>query len=156
MKACICLIVLILTSCAPPNPPSPVVVDPVLQPYLTSFETDVGVSTDGISVDFANTETNPNPLGETVGECILYSNNTKVIQIDSGYWTTASAEQRKQLIYHELGHCAMGLGHTPGYIASGGMNGCPISIMDPYVFSNLIGCLSSNESYYFNELRSHL
>lgn len=156
MNKLIYLSLLFLFSCAPPNPPNPVVVDPVLQPYLTSFSSDIGVSTDGISVGFSDTENNPNPLGETVGECTLYSNGAKVIQIDSGYWVSASQEQRKQLVYHELGHCAMGLGHTPGYISGGVMNNCPISIMDPYVFSNLIGCMSGNESYYYQELESHL
>ncbi len=127
---------------------APVSVDPALQPYFASFETDVGFSTDGINAEFATNLEN-NPLGETVGECMIYTDGTRTIRIDSAYWAKIDNDSKTELMYHELGHCSMGLGHTPGYQA----NGCPVSIMNPYTFANP-GCFGSDKSYYFQELDS--
>lgn len=127
---------------------TPVSVDPALQPYFTSFETDVGSSTTGINAEFATNLEN-SPLGETVGECVIYTDGTRTIRIDSKYWAKADADSKTETIYHELGHCSMNLGHTSGYRA----NGCPVSIMNPYTFTNP-GCFGSNKFYYFQELES--
>lgn len=156
MRYLYCLIALFLIGCAKPQPPvsAPVVVDPALAPYLVSFNHDIGVNTDGISVGFADTSGNANPLGETVGECIVYSEGStvvqRVIQIDPTYWATCNANERQQLVYHELGHCAMGLQHITGVDS----NNCPLSIMYPYVFGGS-NCYSSQMPYYFQELESH-
>lgn len=135
--------------------PAPIVVDPVLAPYFASFSQNIGVDTSGISAGFANTETTPNPLGEVIGECNSYSDGTRTIQIDSDFWANATDDQREQVMYHELSHCSMYIGHTPGYIIGGPMNNCPTSIMNPYVFGNAIDCYTNNKAYYYKELRSH-
>ena len=133
--------------------PTPVTVDPVLAPYFASFTQNTGADTNGISAKFADTSTTTNPLGETVGECQLYSDGTRVIQIDSNYWASITSDQKEQLVFHELGHCSLYLGHTPGDMSGGSMNGCPISIMDPYSFGQLINCYTGNKSYYYQELK---
>lgn len=136
--------------------PQPVVVDPTLVPYFKSFTQNIGVNDSGISGQFANTAVmDSSPLGEVIGECTIDSDDNRDIQIDPTYWANATADQREQLVYHELSHCAMFIGHTPGYIGNGGMNGCPISIMNPVAFGNFISCYTVNKAYYYQELRSH-
>lgn len=123
-------------------------VDPALAPYMASFEVNIGVSTAGISANFV-------PLTlPTLGQCVAYPNGDRVIQIDPTYWGNINDDQREQILYHECGHCAMSLGHTPGYISGGPMDECPISIMNPDVFGLLIGCYTDNKEYYYQELRS--
>ena len=135
-------------SCAPAQGIQ-VSVDPTLQVYLDSFQRDIGVDPSGISIGFADTESLANPLGETVGECTIWSNGTKQIQIDSGYWATISDTQKTELVYHELGHCAMLLQHIVGLDT----NGCPLSIMYPYTFGDS-PCFAGNERAYFKQLSS--
>lgn len=53
-----------------------------------------------------------------VGRCDEWGYSDGTIQrremtLLRSYWETASAQTRKTLVYHELGHCALGLGHTP-------------------------------------------
>ena len=147
------LISVLLFSCGPnPNISStqPVTVDPVLQPYFDAFQTTIGYPSSGINGQFADTESNPNPLGETIGECTIYSDGTRTIQIDSGFWARADESERIQLIFHELGHCALNLQHIVTELPSG----CPTSIMYPYTFGDN-ACYTSNLTYYFQELASH-
>jgi hypothetical protein len=146
------IIPFILMACG--QPPTNVTVDSELKPYFASFERDIGKDTSGVSGAFVDTENQPNKLGETVAECIIYPDGSKTINVDPDYWKNSTEEQRKETIYHELGH-AFGLPHYLGYI-SGSMVNCPISIMNPYTFGYLIDCFTNNEAYYFNELKSHL
>jgi len=144
------LITMIIFSGCGANNRSSVTVDPALQPYFTSFESDVGVSTFGISANFSNTETQTNPLGETIGECVMYSDGTKIIQIDASFWATLDQNGKTELMYHELGHCAMNMVHI-NTIQAGG---CPVSIMNQYFFGES-DCYSGSVEYYYQELSSH-
>ena len=156
MRLTYCLIALALTACGKPSP-APVVVDPALAPYMASFETNVGASSAGISAQFANTETQSNPLGETVGECVISTDQngnvvSKQIQVDQTYWNSSDESQRVQLMYHELGHCALNMEY---HITTFQSNGCPTSIMYPYTFGDS-PCYLNNESYYYQELSTHI
>lgn len=126
------------------SPHIPVTVDPLLAPYMIKFENDVGVNTSGITAQFAAL------TAPTVGQCVQYSNGDKVIQIDPIYWATAVLSTREQILYHELGHCAMNLQHIVTLDASN----CPISIMYPNAFG-FLPCYVNNEGYYYTELASH-
>lgn len=131
--------------------PKPIKVDPFLAPYLDSFKQDIGVDPEGISVNFANTEDYNNPLGETIGECIIdEEDNTRTIQIDKDYWDTASLSSKQELMYHELGHCALALQH----INTTKTDTCPTSIMNAYEFGES-PCYMTETVYYLNELKSH-
>lgn len=135
------LISMCLFSCGRP----PAKIDPILKPYLMQFETDVNASTEGIDVGFGTLQF------PVLGECEsgLNSQNNK-ITIDSAYWAKASNNQKQQLVYHELGHCALGLGHVTTFKA----DRCPDSIMYPYAFGDSY-CYSNERNYYFQELESH-
>lgn len=143
------LIILLFSACG--KGPAPAIVDPTLAPYLAKFESDIGASVAGINVQFADTEkVQPGTLGEVVGECTRWSDGTRTIQIDSTYWAASDESQRVELIYHELGHCALFMGHITTFQG----NGCPTSIMYPYTFGDSI-CYEQNTPYYFQELGSH-
>lgn len=138
---------LLLAGCG--QPPPNVSVDPQLKPYFNSFESNIGGYTADISAQFADTENQPNPLGETVAECMVYDDGAKLIQVDPNFWNTANEDQREQTIFHELGHCSLGLKH----ITTLQNNGCPVSIMYPYAFGD--PCYTTHHEYYMGELASH-
>lgn len=146
MKYVYCLLALFLVGCGKPETVKAytVSVDANLVPYLDKFTQDIGVGTDGISAGFTSL-TLP-----TIGQCLVYDNGVRAIQIDKTYWASANDNQKEQLMFHELGHCAMGLQHIPdlnGY-------GCPVSIMYPYEFGES-PCYTTNKPYYYGELASH-
>lgn len=65
----------------------------------------------------------------TIGECTFWSNEkgevvTKDVTFLKSYWDNAPYGCKKALVYHEFGHCALNLEHTPD--GSG-------NIMDPMV-----------------------
>jgi hypothetical protein len=159
MRSAWALTIVILAGCGQASQFMPVTVDPALAPYLASFERDIGASTAGISAAFADTETQANPLGETIGECITWVDDSgtvvaRNIQVDAAYWAGASADARLELMYHELGHCALNMQHITTFQG----NGCPTSIMYPYEFGDAwqgSPCFASEMSYYFSELSSH-
>lgn len=141
---------LVLMGCGQIEFRQPVSVDPQLAPYMATFSQEIGVSSDGISANFADTEDQVNPLGETIGECVTYSDGTRIIQIDTGYWKTAAPGSKKELMYHELGHCALFLQHINTFKS----DTCPVSIMWQFEFGES-PCFASETAYYISELKTH-
>lgn len=140
----LCLLAFVLVGCGPSRVMSGINVDPDLQPYFERFTLTIGVPTDGISASFGNL------TAPMVGECILGSDGSRAIEIDSAHWAQASDDDREQVLFHELGHCAMHLGH----VTATSLDGCPVSIMYPYEFGNT-PCYANNKAYYYQELESH-
>ena len=119
-------------------------VDPKLQIYFDRFTADTGVSTSGITGGFTDLSSN------IVGECV-YNGSYREVRIDNTYWSQISTNDilMEQIVLHELGHCALSLGHIPDLAP----NGQPLSIMNPYVFSPLQGIyLKSRETDYITAL----
>jgi hypothetical protein len=44
-----------------------------------------------------------------LGQCVMYLG---IIRIDKKYWEQAGDYERSDLLYHELGHCVLGLEHA--------------------------------------------
>lgn len=59
-----------------------------------------------IPIGFADIE------GSAAGLCIELEDGTKEILIDEPYWNSANDRQRAYIVYHELGHCVLGLAHS--------------------------------------------
>lgn len=84
-------------------------VDPVLQPYVSQFYAEAasrGVTTfphelGSVSFEEATAE------GDS-GKCYL---GTRNVTISSTFFVTATESLREQIIFHELGHCVLGLEH---------------------------------------------
>ena len=64
-----------------------------------------------------------------VGQCIRWEDGRRLIEIDYNYWWHVDTNTRHWLVYHELGHCALELGHDDTVDADGN----PRSLMYPYV-----------------------
>lgn len=116
------------------------VVDPELSEYAMRFEREMGVTTEGINMGFGSLKS------PSVGLCSIKNGEVR-ITIDRAFWDTIGEEQREHLMYHELGHCAMGLDHDNSIMG----NNCPKSMMYPYLFVN---CYLNHRDYYISELRS--
>lgn len=88
------------------------------------------------------------PESGVAGTCSYGANHPSDIVIDLEYWNLATALQREEVVFHELGHCYLMRGHTEGTVQG---NICA-SIMR----SGLGGCRSVyndlNREYYLDEL----
>lgn len=119
-------------------------VDPLLQEYIDSFERDYGVEID-FPVVFSKRD-----IG-VVGTCTVWNKKYKQVDIDPDFYDKYKDDHYviHQLIYHELGHCELNLGHVEGYIDK-----CPVSIMNPYTFGKYLinKCYVPKLKYYLKEL----
>lgn len=125
---------------------SPIYVNPEFKPYLTLFKEDAKrfnapIDLYKLTTIFSNTV----PTG-TLAYC-LPSTNTVVVS--SRYWGSMNTQQRKTLLYHEWGHCALKRDHTEDMRVP--YSFCPASIMHPYM--DPVGrCYAELEGEYLEEL----
>lgn len=117
----------------------PVIIDQELAAYAYRFEEEIGVSADGISLGFGDLD------GYVVGTCSIGSSGRK-ITIDREFWDRIEEHVKEELMYHELGHCAMYLDHDESIADSG----CPVSVMYPYVLDY---CYLHHADEYKQDLR---
>lgn len=80
-------------------------VDPAFNAYVRDFEVKIGVGVNNVDISFRKLN------APTIGVC--YSGGQfNQINIDPDFWATMNESGREQLMYHELGHCVLGLGHN--------------------------------------------
>jgi hypothetical protein len=159
------LFALLLTACYRPLPslPPQVSIDPAFQQYVDSFVADSAtvlkpVTINNLIIQF-QPALDPNPLGETIGECkIEYYNGavygTPLIQIDQPFWLQADEWQRHTLVYHEMGHCVLFRVHRFDWLSIYGpdlvLHYIAASIMYPYVIASADAQMFAN--YYVSEM----
>ena len=89
-----------------------------LKPYVEMFYEDAGVYGKHISRGEISYYLKDEPLAEelptAVGVCFKSKNKLYLpyIVVSNHYWAMASFLERKALIYHEMAHCLMNLGHV--------------------------------------------
>lgn len=91
---------------------------------------------------------------KTVGVCYGFkmSKLFRSIEIDEGYWNSASDCERESTIFHELGHCYLDLDHDSSVIQGDYyLFARPKSLMHPYTFPQYC----ANKEEYIKELFSH-
>lgn len=147
-------------------------VDPALQPLVNEYKSlaeKEGIKfTHEVSVGFTDIDHR-----DIVGLC-HYGKDFREIDIDLEYFNKITELQRKELVYHELTHCYCLRKHdfgedrsypeandskfdrsekfrsifwiTPGFF----VDGCPTSIMYPYVLTN--GCYEKHQEHYEKEM----
>src|SRR5579884_1508973 len=123
------LIALLSSSCGPPPDPS-ITQDPELIPFINSFESEIGVDASHVSATFSKL-TSPD-----IGMCDSYDDGRRDIYIDRDEWNQMDYVGREQLMYHELGHCAMNLEHNNSYVTLPGGTQVYGSIMNEYWFGD--------------------
>jgi hypothetical protein len=86
-----------------------------------------------------------------VGFCTRLSNGKSKVEIDKDYWNRASVAQKELLIFHELGHCELGLPHNDRMMFG---NFCPETLMYFHTFSHEQAqlCFLPNRQYYLENL----
>jgi hypothetical protein len=150
---------MILIGCTPqPFPAQPRIVNPAFETYVQSFEATWG-NTAEMTIEFSTLNNN------LVGLCSItsgtYKYGTRTIQIDSTYWNDIDSDGQEQLIYHEMGHCALGRMHWSALdnntacqtytLAGTWVSGCPLTIMYPVAFGNN-GFYAQDRTYFWSEL----
>lgn len=149
------MIFCLLAGCGKFQPAEPAPgIDPDLKEYVDRF---VDVARDHYGQDYDLPEMDidigdtsgviPNRPGYvTVGWCKRGGGKIPRIMINETYWFFYNDWEREQLVFHELGHCALGRMHrdteTPLLI--------PVSIMSTVMFDYRI--YRDNWQYYMNEL----
>ena len=104
-----------LSSCA-----SQPTIDPMVAPFVDQFIGDAkahGITElSRVTVTFGPVQKHPDKTLETVGQCeyATWRHQIPRVTINATRWSHLSELERKTLIYHELGHCLLGLGHGTG------------------------------------------
>lgn len=157
------LILTLTTACGIQNEESKQsqAIDSDLRPYLDKFvsygsQNGVGLNTSSLTMTFSESMPASSNGGTVIGYCQRTLKGPNVV-IRTSYWNTASVSNREQLVFHELGHCLLGLSHNdstesapvwgaPSMIA----NGVPSSIMNTFHFGSTL--YSGNRNEYVNRL----
>jgi hypothetical protein len=84
-----------------------------------------------------------------VAVCNKYSDGSKKVIVDKIWWQGFSREQQQSLVFHELGHCELNLGHTEAFAGD-----CPVSLMYPSVFPMYLinQCFIPSRQHYLENL----
>ncbi len=128
ISAKLLLILFLIPTCCAKDPlrelPAFKDVDPRIEAYYERFYKETGMYPVGITAGFSDLETN------IAGECVTNGPFREII-IDNQYWLDIGDYDglREQLVYHELGHCLLGLDHLPNMYGN-----IPLSIMNPVGF----------------------
>lgn len=86
--------------------------DEALLPWIERFETEaltrgvhISIVEQGIGAVLAPT------TEAAAGQCVVNDQSGLFIRIDPQYWSRASDLQKEFVVFHELGHCALGRAH---------------------------------------------
>lgn len=121
-----------------------------LLPYFVSFQN--AAKKHGLNIDYdaANVTAEIQAIndGNVAGTCSTNGHNLRHIVIDQSFWNRASNLLREMVIYHELGHCVLGRGHTEGSF----QNGICRSIMRSGLGTCRDAYTEANRDYFVREL----
>lgn len=110
---------LLLTACGAPNK-----TDAEFTEYVETFEKEAKAHGRGINLDFSIVLADSlDTSTKQTGVC-----DDNGIRILKSLWNSSSRSTKEALIYHELGHCALGRGHLDDLKT----NGLPLSIMNSH------------------------
>lgn len=118
--------------------------DPEFAPFIRDFEVLYKRSTSEIPIGFA--DLGPGLAGVCYRTAVGGQIVAAFIKIDKAVWPTMSRYQQMNLIFHELGHCALNRNHTP----VNSVLVCPVSLMHPQVLTT--ECLKQHLAEYIDEL----
>jgi len=85
---------------------------------------------------------------EGVAGTCRYGQYTHAVTVDQSYWNNVGSLRREMVVFHELGHCALFLGHSEN---ANDENLC-LSIMNSGTSGCSVAYSSVNREYYLDEL----
>lgn len=132
--------------------PLGIVLPEELAPYFVTFQQEA--EDYGIVVDYESARVTAEILsiddGNVAGSCTTNGHTLRHIVIDQVFWNRAPHLLREMVVYHELGHCILGRGHTESSFPSG--------VCRSIMRSGLGACQdaynATNRSYFVEELFS--
>ena len=141
-----------LSSCSKQADPRTIYgIDPEFAIFVEKFEEAYGRDIGDMPMGFVDQK------DDVVGRCRVFYGKKEFsqIEIDRGYWNDPSTgyKNKLNLIFHELGHCVLGLKHTEErvqYEKQGMTFLVPKSFMYPSVFFGEV--VSETEEYYIEEI----
>lgn len=122
-----------------------------LQALVQNFEQTYNVSVNySVGFETASYMNGGNSSVTVIGVCEIYSNGYQRVLINQDWWATSSAtaDAKKVLVFHELGHCQFRRAHDTRTYAGGR----PYSIMYPMIDAIMPYYLAGYQNYYINEL----
>ena len=119
--------------------------DPVFYPYINDFEYYARIDASFIPIRMNKLQ--PGTAGMChklhIGDVIV----AVYIEINKSTWENITELQKNNLIFHELGHCALNRGHTS---LNNYVDMCPSSFMHEAILSDY--CLQENYQKYLDEM----
>ena len=124
-------------------------VDEALWIYFERFEDEA--ASRGINIDLNEmgiTGVIENIQETNVAGTCQYGQHIAHVTVDLNYWQSSSSFTRELIVFHELGHCALSLGHNDNAFSNG--------ICESIMHSGLTNCRTAyntqNRNYYLDEL----
>lgn len=122
----------------------PVSVQPIVAHFIQDGDKEGRpVVIDDLIIQFGKLDSSTN------GKCNEGNNMSPTIILNSDLWPYFDADMREELVFHELGHCVLGRGHTSRTFNLG-EGPIPYSIMSPYIFDGSI--YKQYHDHYLQEL----
>lgn len=121
-----------------------------LEPYFITFQEEA--SRYGLDLDYESSNVTAQIQqinnGNVAGTCTTNGHDLRDIVIDQSFWEAASHLLKEMVIFHELGHCILGRGHTEAQFA----NGICRSIMRSGLGTCQDAYIPENRDYFIDEL----
>lgn len=124
-------------------------VEPEFKPFVEEFEKKCNCKIE-MEIIFDNLD---GFSEETAGVCNFFYGPSKVILIQRKYWKYYTEENKRQLIFHELGHCELGKQHNERKMEVDGRD-LPYSFMYPSMFDYPENLKEHYDNELFNEMSS--
>ena len=125
-------------------------IDSELAPYFIIFQEEA--SNHGLNIDYESSNVSAEIIqideGSVAGTCSTNGHDLRHITIDQSFWNRASPLLREMVIFHELGHCILGRGHSEDQFD----NGICRSIMRSGLGDCIDAYSATNRTYYIEEL----
>ena len=125
-------------------------IDSELAPYFIIFQEEA--SNHGLNIDYESSNVSAEIIqideGSVAGTCSTNGHDLRHITIDQSFWDRASPLLREMVIFHELGHCILGRGHSEDQFD----NGICRSIMRSGLGDCIDAYSATNRPYYIEEL----
>ncbi len=111
---------LVVVSCGKDDEPQ-FLVDEPLQEYFDRFAAEGALRNVVIDYDVLKISGDIRIIStpNVIGQCIHTDKEPNTVIVDKFYWDTADDLEREFLVFHELGHCALGRAHLDDSDAHG-------------------------------------